>query len=175
MPHAERLRRSPGTIWPQDLVRNRFRSPARTAIAEDIAALDRGDGLTAFCYFRGLYGEYPRRFRGYWMDMKGDSLELRPLLILDRIRRKRIVIADQVIEAHARAFDGGREAWQLGSTGQHAPGGLLAFAGSVVISCRTARGVLEFAVRRPDVELVLHFFARLASSSSNLDRGAEQP
>ena len=34
---------------------------------------------------------------------------------------------------------------------------------SVAVSCRTAEGVLEFAVGRPDVKLVFHFFERLAS------------
>lgn len=171
MRQTDKFRRSAGTIWPQDLVRNRFRSPAKTAIEADIAAMERGEGRTAFCSFRGLYGEYPRRFRGCWLDMKDDTLVLRPLLIVQRIRGKRIVITEQVLEAHARAFDSAPEALKMGSTGLFGPGEPLAFAGSVVISCRTARGILEFAVRRPDVELVLHFFARLASKGSNAGRG----
>lgn len=86
-------------------------------------------------------------------------MELRPLLVIERLRRKRLGVAEQVFDAHVREFSSTREAVQLASTGQYAPGGRLAFAGSVVISCHTPRGVLEFAVRRPDVPLVLERLA----------------
>ena len=68
-------------------------------------------------------------------------------------------------EARARPFDSQREARQLGGAGQFAPGGLLQQSGSAVICCQTTGGLLEFAVRRPDVDLVLHFFERMADQA----------
>jgi hypothetical protein len=101
----KRLKRSSGSaITPRDLLRISRRESREAASAADIVAIDRGEGRTVFCYYRGTYGSYPRRFAGCMLDLT--------------------------------------------------PG-----------SCQTSGGLLEFAVRRPDVDLVLHFF----------DRKAEQP
>jgi hypothetical protein len=86
---------------------------------------------------------------------------IRPMLFL-RFLRQRIPISEPVVGARVRPFDNQRQAFQLAGAGQFATGGLLEQSGSVVISCETSDGLLEFAVRRPDVDLVLHFFDRLA-------------
>jgi hypothetical protein len=117
-----------------------------------------------FCYYRGMYGSYPRRFAGCMLDLTPGGPVIRPMLFL-RSFWQRILIAEPVIGARARPFDSQREAVQLASSGQFARGGLLEQSGSVVISCQTSGGLLEFAVRRPDVDLMLHFFDRMAEQA----------
>lgn len=129
--------------------------------AADIAAIDRGDGRAVFCYYRGLYGSYPRRFAGCWLDLTADGAVIRPMLFL-RFLRQRIPVSERVIGARVRSFESHGEALRLAGAGQYATGGLLEQSGFVVISCETSGGLLEFAVRRPDIDLVLHFFERLA-------------
>jgi hypothetical protein len=158
----ERLQRSSGTgVTARDVLRTWKRLSREAASAADIAAIDRGDGRTVFCSYRGLYGSYPRRFAGCWLDLTPDGPVIRPMLLF-RFLRQRIPISEPVIGARVRPFDNQREALQLVGAGQYATGGLLEQSGSVVISCETSGGLLEFAVRRPDIDLVLHFFDRLA-------------
>jgi hypothetical protein len=160
-----RPQRSSGTaITPRDLLRTGRRRPRQAASAADIAAIDRGESRTVFCYYRGLYGGYPRRFAGCMLDLTPDGPVIRPMLFLKSLRQ-RIPIPERVIGAQVRPFDDEREALRLGSTGQFAGGGLLQQSGSVVISCQTSGGLLEFAVRRPDVDLVLRFFDREAKQA----------
>lgn len=158
----KRLRRSSGSaITPRDLLRISRRESREAASAADITAIDRGEGRTVFCYYRGTYGSYPRRFAGCMLDLTPDGPVIRPMLFF-RSFWQQIPIAEQIIGTRVRPFDSQREALQLGSTGQLARGGLLEQSGSVVVSCQTSGGLLEFAVRRPDVDLVLHFFDRKA-------------
>jgi hypothetical protein len=157
----ERLQRSSGTaVTARDVLRTGKRRSREAASVADIAAIDRGEGRTVFCYYRGLYGSYPTRFVGCWLDLTPDGPVIRPMLFL-RFLRQRIHISEPVVGARVRPFDNQREAFQLAGAGQYASGGLLEQSGSVVISCQTSGGLLEFAVRRPDVDLVLHFFDRL--------------
>jgi len=158
----KRLQRSSGTaITVRDVLRTRQRGSRESASAADIAAIDREEGRTVFCHYRGLYGSYPRRFAGCWLDMTPDGPVIRPMLFL-RSLWQRIPVSEQLIEARVRPFENQHEARQLAGAGRYAAGGMLEQAGSVVISCQTSGGLLEFAVRRPDVDLVLHFFDRLA-------------
>jgi hypothetical protein len=60
-------------------------------------------------------------------------------------------------EMAERAF---KTDWNVRATGLYAEGRPLYHAGSVVIACRTPSGTLEFAVPRPDVQLVLHVLQR---------------
>lgn len=160
----KRLQRSSGTpITAKDVLRENRRGSRKAASAADIAAIDQGEGRTLFCSYRGMYGSYPRRFAGCMLDLTPAGPVIRPLLILKR--RQRIPISEQVIGARIRPFDNQREAFKLAGAGQYAPGGLLQQSGSVVICCQTSGGLLEFAVRRPDVDLVLHFFNRLAEQA----------
>ncbi len=159
-----RVKRSAGTvITAKDVLREYRRGPREAASEADIAAIDRGEGRTLFCYYRGLYGSYPRRFAGCMLDLTPDGPVIRPLLILKRWQR--IPVSEQVMGARVRPFDNKREAFELRGAGQYAQGGLLRPSGSVVVSCQTSGGLLEFAVMRPDVELVLHFFDRLAGQT----------
>jgi hypothetical protein len=162
----ERLQRSPGTaVTPRDLLRTWKRRSREAASAADIAAVDRGEGRAVFCYYRGLYGSYPRRFAGCCLDLTADGPVIRPMLFL-RFLRQRIPISERVIGARVRPFESHGEAFHLGGAGQYATGALLEQSGTVVISCETSGGVLEFAVRRPDIDLVLHFFERLAQHAA---------
>lgn len=157
----KRLRRSSGTaLMAGDVLGERRRGSREAASAADVAAIDEGAGRTVFCSYRGLYGSYPRRFAGCMLDLTLDGAVIRPLLLLRCWQR--IPVCEPVMWARVRPFDSEREAVRLGGAGQYGPGGLLQQSGSVVICCQTSGGLLEFAVRRPDVDLVLHFFDRLA-------------
>lgn len=59
--------RVPATVPAQSL---RARAAASAA---DIAAVDRGEGRRLFCYHRALYGQYPRRFMAYILDVTAAS------------------------------------------------------------------------------------------------------
>ena len=73
---------SAGTVMPLDLAKDRMRGPSAAAKAADIAAIDRGEIRRVFSSFRGLHGGYPKRFRGYWLDLAPDGMILRPMLLL---------------------------------------------------------------------------------------------
>jgi hypothetical protein len=153
-------RRSAGTLLPQDLLRGRgFRAARERASAADIAAVDRGERRSLFGYFRGRYGSYPRKFRGYMIDLTPDGLVLRPMLLLGFLWQ-RVRIREQLISAGVRPFADEREARQFLATGRYASGRPLQSAGTAMISCRTSHGVLEFAVKQPDLPLMLHFLNR---------------
>jgi hypothetical protein len=156
----QRWPRSAGTATPVDVLRNRFRAPSPKATAADIAAVDRGEGRTVACLFRGSYGRYPRRFRQRVIDLTLGSVVLRPWWY--SLHRKPIVIAEPISGAQVRprAF---KTDWNVRATGLYAEGQPLGYAGSVVIACQTPSGTLEFAVPRPDVQLVLHVLQRARS------------
>jgi hypothetical protein len=94
------FRRSAGTVMPLDLVRNRMRAPSQAAQAADIEAVDRGEGRTIACLFRGTYGTYPRRFKQKMLDLTSDSLVLRPFWY--GLNRKRVTIPEPVLAAQVR-------------------------------------------------------------------------
>jgi hypothetical protein len=117
-----RLKRSAATVVTgKDVLREYRRGPREAASAADVAAIDRGEGRTLFCYYRGLYGSYPRRLAGCMLDLTSDGPVIRPLLILKRWQR--IPITEQVMGAEIRPFENQREAFQLASTSQFARGG----------------------------------------------------
>lgn len=147
----ERFRRSAGTVMPIDLVRNRMRAPNQAARAADIEAVDRGEGRTIACLFRGTYGTYPRRFKQKMLDLTGDSLVLRPFWY--GLNRKRVTIAEPVLAAQVRERNFKTD-WNVRAAVKYGP--RREWAGFEVISCQTSSGILEFAVPRPDVRLMLH-------------------
>jgi hypothetical protein len=51
-----------------------MRAPSQEARAADVEAVDRGEGRTIACLFRGTYGIYPRRFKQKMLDLTSDSL-----------------------------------------------------------------------------------------------------
>jgi hypothetical protein len=161
----KRLQRSSGTaITARDVLRTYRQDSRETASAADIAAIEQGEGRTLFCHYRGSYGSYPKRFAGCMLDLTSDGPVIRPMLFL-RFLWQRIPISERVISAEVRPFGSEREAFQLASTGQFARGRRLEQSGYAVICCHTFGGVLEFAVRRPDVDLVLRFFHREAEQA----------
>jgi hypothetical protein len=151
--HKPRLRRSAGTVMPSDLVRNRRRPPSHAAREADIEAVDRGDGRTVACMFRGTYGSYPRRFRQKMLDLTSDALVLRPYWY--SLSRTQMTIKEPVLSARVRLRNFKTD-WNIRAAGVYAPGARLEWAGFDVVSCQTHLGILEFAVTRPDVQLVLH-------------------
>lgn len=160
MSRRGRLRRSSGSaLTPGDMIRLWRPGRREAASAADIAAIDRGEGRSAFCEYRGLYGSYPRRFMGCWLDLTPEGPVIRPLLFLRW--GQRIPVEEPVLSARVRPFVSKWEAINHLGAGEYAPGGSLEQSGHVVISCQTTGGVLEFAVRRPDVALMLHYFSRL--------------
>lgn len=75
----KRLQRSSGSaITARDVMRTSRRGSREAASAADIAAIDRDEGRTVFCYYRGLYDSYPRRFAGCWLELTPDGLVIRP-------------------------------------------------------------------------------------------------
>ena len=79
---------------PFDLVRIRMRAPGLAASAGDIEAVDRGEGRTVVCMFRGTYGVYPKRFKQKMLDLTSDALVLRPFWC--SLSRKRMTITEPV-------------------------------------------------------------------------------
>jgi hypothetical protein len=141
------------TPAPSDLF---TKGPGQSLLAADIAAIDRGEGRTILCSFRGLYGKYPRRFRGYRIDLGPEGPIARPGYLL-RPWLQPVAITEELISARVRPFGSRKEAIVHNGAGLYAQGAPLESAGSVVVTCKTSRGVLEFCVRRPDLRLFLHY------------------
>ncbi len=99
-----------------------------------------------------------------------DGVLLRPLLLLSFLWRQ-VLIQDQFIFARVRPFANAGEQRKFLSAGQYAPGGRLEHVGTSIISCQTSQGVLEFAVKRPDVPLMLHFIDRQIEKQYPLPSG----
>lgn len=147
--------RSAGTVFPQDLLRNRLRGPRNDALAADLQALDSGQARTVACLFRGTYGMYPKRFRQHMLDLFPGGPTVRPFWY--SFRRRRFRIAEPITSARVRPRDP-RTDLNVRATGLYAAGKPLGWAGFEVVQCRTVQGLIEFAVPRPDVPLLLHYF-----------------
>ena len=156
---AQRSRpiRSAGTIYPLDLIRNRFRRPSQAAISADIEAVDRGEVRRVACLFRGTYGSYPRRFKQRMVDLTPDVMAIGPFWYA--LRRERLRIEERILSAQVRPRDP-RSDWNVRAAGIYAPGSGLDWAGFEVIRCQSELGVIELAVPRPDVPLLLHYLDR---------------
>jgi hypothetical protein len=138
------FRRSAGTVRPLDPVPNRMRAPSQAAQAADIQAVDRGEGRTIACLFRGTYGTYPRRFKQKMLDLTSDSLVLRPFWY--GLNRKRVTIAEPVLAAEVRERNFKTD-WNVRVGVEYAPGRRLEWAGFVVISLPDL--IWDSGVRRP--------------------------
>lgn len=163
-----RFRRSAGTATPIDVIRRGFRAPSKAALAADIAAIDRGEGRTLACLFRGSYGHYPRRYGRKMVDLAPDALLIRPFWS-SPFRAKFRIPLDDITSAHLRPprlADSGK----VMDDGIYPAGAVFDWAAFVVIICETADGKVEIGVPRPDVPMVLHY---LNSRASNRDRDAE--
>jgi hypothetical protein len=113
-----------------------------------------------FCWFRGLYGDYPRQFDFSLLELTPDGLVRRrkyPVVA----GRRRLPIGEQVISTSLRLPDSAGEARRIGASGIYASGGRLEVAGNSIVRCETKLGVLEFAVKPADVPLLLAYFQRI--------------
>jgi hypothetical protein len=107
------------------------------------------------CWFRGLYGDYPRGFYPYFLNLAPDGPVLRKYMLF--VERQRIPVREQLLSAKVRMPDSLKEARRIGSGGVYAAGGPLRQAGASIVSCATPLGILEFAVKRTDEALLLQY------------------
>jgi hypothetical protein len=102
--HEMRLRRAAGTRTAWDVLKAFFRPPTDSNSLSDIEAVERGEGRTVACLFRGLYGPYPRRFVQLGaLDLTSSGAEWRPSWF--GVRRKHWRITDTVTSAYVRPRD----------------------------------------------------------------------
>ena len=159
------MKRSAGfVIGPISVLRVILAPWRRAVTSSDIAAVDSGEGRTMLCWFRGLYGDYPRRFSLRFLDLTREGLYLRTNRLF--IYRTRIAIGEQIVSARIRPPESLKEALRIGSGGIYAAGGPLELAGAAIITCTTPRGVLEFAAKRADVPLLLHYLERMSRQNA---------
>lgn len=161
------VRRSAGTTTPLDVLRNRFRAPGGTAVAGDLAAIDRGEGRRVACLFRGDYAGYPRRFHRKMACLLPQALMLAPFW--SSPDRRSFQVDEPVVSAGPRPREPGRD-WNVPGTGVHGPGQVFGHAGFDVVECRTELGRFELAVPRPDVPLVLHYLRTVRSRPRSTER-----
>ena len=55
----------------------------------------------------------------------------------------------------------------IGAGGVYAADGPLELAGASIISCTTTEGILEFAVKRADVPLFMHYVGRISRRAAS--------
>lgn len=157
-------RRSTGTTRTSGEIFTAYRRGAREKRQKgDIEAVDSGVTVTLVGSYKGNYGKYPKRFMMAYIDLNEDGIVIRPMLFFGQYWRK-IPVSERVISARVRPFLNKREAFSVRGGGQYAAGGILEQTGNVAISCTTSGGVLDLAVPRPDVEMVLHYLSRLAGN-----------
>lgn len=174
-----RNRRSTGTVmavivsWPR--LRLYISEQVRAARqAADVAAVDRGEVVTVSCGYHGDYGGYPHwRYMPCWLDLAPGRPVIRPTVYFSFLWR-RIPVEEQIVSARVRPFRDQREAAMRGSTGMYGEGGLYEHRGGVIIACETSGGTLEFTVRRPDIDLMLHYLNKLAAMPAAPSRTQEQ-
>lgn len=119
------------------------------------------------CWFRGLYGAYPRQFRGYIVQLTPTGLRLRPNWLFKH-RMPTFEIPPDVVSVQERPIAAGREArLMLGRAGLYAPGAPLEGAGRVIVSWQTSQGLLEFGVQRCDVPLMRQYIDILRRRALN--------
>lgn len=123
----------------------------------DLAAVNADMAVRLACLFRGTYGTYPRRFRSYIIDLSKAGVIVHPTWY--SIHRKGFRVAEEIEDARVRPRDPKTD-WNVRATGAYSEGGALSYAGFAVVNCRTRMGIIEFAVPRPDVQLMLHYLDR---------------
>jgi hypothetical protein len=156
----QRLKRSAGTIFgPAGALKVMIAPWRRAAISSDIEAIDRGESRKMMCWFRGLYGDYPRTFHWYLMNLSPDGLVLIEYLLF--MERRRIPIREELLSARERMAESDREASWVGTGGMRSEGQPVLVGSNGIISCETPLGVLEFAVKWTDIPVFLHYIDRL--------------
>jgi len=130
-------------------------------LAADLEAVDAGVTLRLSCSVRATYGDYPRGFRTQMLDLGPEGIVVRPYWF--SLNRKVYRVREEMVEAAIRPRDIKTD-WNLRATGAYGEDGYLSHIGSVVVSCRTGLGQIEFAVIRPDAPLMLHYLKRRIGS-----------
>jgi hypothetical protein len=155
-------RRSAGTVYsPLDAARVFIPGWRKRVQASDLAAIDRGEPRTVLCWFRGLYGNYRRKFYIYFLDMTSAGPVLRKNLLF--WERERIPITEGLVSASLRPPASPQEARRVRANGTpYGSGGPMDVVGRQIISCETTEGIVEFAVMRTDVPLLLHYITAQA-------------
>ena len=88
------------------------------------------------------------------LDLAPDGMVFRPFW--SSPSRSRFHVTEEFQSVAIR----GREGWSdlnVPMTGVYRKGGTFEYAGFEVVQCRTAGGLLELAIPRPDIPLVLHY------------------
>ena len=159
--------RSAGTLATfADLARLNVPGWRRRREAADLAALDKGEVRTVMCWFRGLYGTYNRKWHIYVLVLTPEEPLLRKSVPFRR--QVRIVITESLVSAWLRPPETLREGRRVGASGQYAPGGSLEHVGHQIVCCKTTEGILEFAVRRIDVPLLLQYITMKATKADSI-------
>jgi hypothetical protein len=156
--HDQRPRRSAGTARAFRL----FGRLSHAALAADLEAVDANTALRLVCLLRADYGKYPHNFSQRMIDLFPDGIVVRPFLYT--LRRQVFQIAEEIAESHVRPRNLKID-WNIRATGQYAEGGAFSNVGMEVVTCRTDLGIIEFAVVRPDVQLMLHYLERRRRAS----------
>jgi hypothetical protein len=160
-----RFPRSAGTATPFDILRRGFRPPGKSALAADLSAIDRGEGRTLACLFRGFSGDFPRRSGRKMLDLAPDALVIRPFWS-SPLRAKFRIPREAITSAHLRPPRLG-ESGKVMDDGIYPAGAIFAWAAFVVIICESADGKFELGVPRPDVPLVLHYLNSRAAAPAD--------
>jgi hypothetical protein len=156
--NRSRTRRSAGTAGPLQVLGRGLRGPSQESAAADIRAVDQGDTVWLSCFFRATYGSYPRKFSQKILDLTSDGMVIRPFWAT--FRRTAFRIREDVLDSGIRAYNF-RTDYNIKATGVYAEGRRLSYAGFEIIVCRTEDGVIELAVPRPDIPLVLHYLRQI--------------
>lgn len=134
----------------------RLREPMRSArIAEaGIAAVDGGRHRRFLCSVRGTYGAFQGRYHGGFIDLGPDGPVLLRYMLF--VVRSRVPITEELLTAQVRPLESQEEVRRFAAA-LYAAGSPLAAFGRVIVSCQTPLGLLDFAIRRQDVPVFLHY------------------
>jgi hypothetical protein len=138
--------------------------PPQGRLDADIESVDTNVTIRVASLFRGTDDKYPNRFSQRLLDLTPEGIMVRPFW--SSLNRRKFMIEEDIIDAHVRPRNFQTD-WNVRSGGAYTSDGPLAAAGFDVITCRTTAGMVEFAVPRPDVPLMLHYITRRQSPPVN--------
>lgn len=154
---SSRLRRSAGNTSAAEVIGRGFQGSSKDMTDADIQAVDEGVTLWLACSFRGTYGEYPRKFSQKLLYLTPDGMLFKPVWY--SLSRKVFRISEEVVSTHKRRYNFATD-WNIKAKGRYGVNGQFSYAGFEFIVCHTSQGVIEVAVPRPDVPLLLYYISR---------------
>lgn len=163
-----RPRRSAGTATPIDVLTRGFKAPSPDRVDADFQAVDAGRTIRLVCLFRATNGEYPRSFRKRLLDLAPGGMVIRPSWYL--FWRRALRLSEGILDAHVRPRNRKTDL-NVKAKGIYAEGQPFAYAGFEVITCRTGSGIIEFAVPRPDVPLMLYYLHQVRDKALTSESG----